>query len=83
MVEWEQPVADVCVTTRKSEDARGQYASKKLPKRKVKPTKGHRIKWEKEKLIHNDVVNELWRIDHWKCVWLFHLIWNRPSQLLN
>jgi hypothetical protein len=62
MVEWEQPVVDVCVTTRKSEDARGQYASKKLPKRRIKPTKGHRIKWEKEKLVHKDVVNELWRI---------------------
>jgi hypothetical protein len=35
---------------------------KKLPKRKVNPTKGHRIKWEKEKLIHKDVDNELRRI---------------------
>jgi hypothetical protein len=34
----------------------------KLPKIKVNPTKGHRIKWGKEKLIHKDVVNELWRI---------------------
>jgi hypothetical protein len=30
-----------------------------LPKRKFSPTKGHRIKWEKEKLIHKDVFNEL------------------------
>jgi hypothetical protein len=36
--------------------------AKELPKRKVSPTKGRRIKWEKEKLIHKDVVNELWRI---------------------
>ncbi len=36
--------------------------TKKLPKREVSPTRGWRIKWEKEKLIHKDVVNELWRI---------------------
>jgi hypothetical protein len=33
--------------------------AKKLPKKKVSPAKGHRIKWEKEKMIHKDVVNEL------------------------
>jgi hypothetical protein len=36
--------------------------NEKLPKREVRPTKGQRIKWEKEKLIHKDAVNELWRI---------------------
>jgi hypothetical protein len=30
-----------------------------LPEKEVSPTKGHQIKWEKEKLIHKDVVNEL------------------------
>jgi hypothetical protein len=33
-----------------------------LPEKEVSPTKGHRIKWEKEKLIHKDVVNELQKI---------------------
>jgi hypothetical protein len=33
--------------------------TEKLPKREVSPTKGSQIKWEKEKLIHKDVVNEL------------------------
>jgi hypothetical protein len=36
--------------------------TEKLPKREVSPIKGWWIKWEKEKLIHKDVVNELWRI---------------------
>jgi hypothetical protein len=36
--------------------------AKSLPKKEVSPTKGWRIKWKKEKLIHKDVVNELWRI---------------------
>jgi hypothetical protein len=30
-----------------------------LLKKEVSPTKGRQIKWEKEKLIHKDVVNEL------------------------
>jgi hypothetical protein len=33
--------------------------AEELPKREVSPIKGHQIKWEKEKLIHKDVVNEL------------------------
>jgi hypothetical protein len=36
--------------------------AKKLPKKEVSPIKGHQIKWEKEKLIHKDVTNELWKI---------------------
>ncbi len=36
--------------------------AKELFKKKVSPTKGCRIKWEKEKLIHKDVIDELWRI---------------------
>jgi len=33
-----------------------------LLEKEVSPTKGHQIKWEKEKLIHKDVINELQRI---------------------
>jgi hypothetical protein len=36
--------------------------AKELLERKVNPIKGRQIKWEKEKLIHKDVVNELQRI---------------------
>jgi hypothetical protein len=58
-------VADVCVTTR-GQIARMPKADmhvEKLWKREVSSnTKGHQIKWEKEKLIHNDVVNELWKM---------------------
>jgi hypothetical protein len=36
--------------------------TEKLPKREVSLIKGRGIKWEKEKLIHKDVVNELWKI---------------------
>jgi hypothetical protein len=31
-------------------------------KKEVSPTKGCRIKWEREELVHKDVVNELYRI---------------------
>ncbi len=33
--------------------------TEKLPKKEVSPIKRHQIKWEKEKLIHKDVINEL------------------------
>ncbi len=34
----------------------------KLLKIEISPTKGRKIKWEKDKLIHKDVINELRRI---------------------
>jgi len=36
--------------------------TKKLPKKKVNPTKGCQIKQEKDKCIHKDVINELQKI---------------------
>jgi hypothetical protein len=55
---------DVCVTT-KGQGPRMPKANmraKELLEREVYLTKGHQIKWEKEKLIHKDVINKLHRI---------------------
>jgi len=51
---------DVCVTTRgqRARMLKADMPTEKLPKREVSPTKGRRIKWEKEKLIHEHVVND-------------------------
>jgi hypothetical protein len=64
MVKKDQVEVDVCVTTR------GQRARilevdmlvEEVLEKELSPTKGCRIKWGKEKLIHKDVVNELQRI---------------------
>ncbi len=64
MVEWDQLVLGVCVSTRRQRARMLEVnmLAKELFKKKVSPTKGCRIKWEKEKLIHKDVIDELWRI---------------------
>jgi len=61
MVKKDQPAMDVCVTTRgqRVKILKADMATKKLLKIEVSPTKGRRIKWEKEKYIHKDVINEL------------------------
>ncbi len=43
----------------KNEDVTGWYACWELQKKEVSPTKRHWIKWEKDKMIHKDVVDEL------------------------
>jgi hypothetical protein len=55
---------DVCVTTRgqRARIPKANMLAKKLPEIEVSPTKGCQIKWEKEKLIHKDVINELQKI---------------------
>ncbi len=56
MVEWDQLVIDVCVTTW------GQKASmlvKEPLEKEVNPTRGQRTEWEKENKVHLDVVEEL------------------------
>jgi len=65
MVDWDQSVMDVCVTRRgqKVRMPKVNMHAKEFPKREVSPgNKGCQIKWEKENLIHKDVVNELWKI---------------------
>jgi hypothetical protein len=61
MVKKDQPVVDVCVSTKghKARMPEVDMLAKELLKREVSPTKGQRIKWEKEIMIHKDVVNEL------------------------
>ncbi len=64
MVKWDQLVMDVCVTT-KGQGARMPKANmraKELLEKEVYLTKGRQIKWEKEKLIHKDVINKLHKI---------------------
>jgi hypothetical protein len=34
--------------------------------REVSPTKGRRTKWEKDKLVHHDVVRELQRLQEFE-----------------
>jgi hypothetical protein len=43
MVEWDQPVVDVCVTTRgqRARMLKADMPTKKFPKEEVNPTKGH------------------------------------------
>ncbi len=69
MVEWDQLVVDVCVTTQ------GQRASmlvEEPPEREVSPTRGRETKWEKEKKVHLDVVDELQKIQKFE---------NRPIEV--
>ncbi len=56
MVEWDQLVIDVCVTTW------GQRTSmlvKEPLEKEVNLTRSQQTKWEKEKKVHLDVVEEL------------------------
>ncbi len=64
MVKWDQLVMDVCVTTRGQGPRmpKANICAKELLEREVYLTKGRQIKWEKEKLIHKDVINKLHRI---------------------
>jgi hypothetical protein len=64
MVEKDQPVMDVCVTTRgqRARMPEVDMLAKKLIEIEVSPNKGCQVKWEKEKSIHKDVVNELLKI---------------------
>jgi len=64
MVERDQLVVDVCVTTRgqRARMPKVNMLVEKLLEIEVSPTKGCQIKWEKEKLIHKDVVNELQKL---------------------
>jgi hypothetical protein len=59
MVERDQPVVDVCVTTRgqRTRMPEVDMLVEKLIEIEVNPTKGCQVKWEKEKLIHKDVVS--------------------------
>ncbi len=64
MVKKDQLVVDVCVTTwgQKVRILKVDMPIEKLLKIEISPTKGRKIKWEKDKLIHKDVINELRRI---------------------
>ncbi len=64
MVKKDQPIVNVCVTTRRQRVRilEADMHAEGLLEKEVSPTKGHRIKWEKDKLIQKDVVNELQRI---------------------
>jgi len=64
MVKKDQPVVDVCVTTRgqRARMPEADMLAKELLEIEVSPTKGCQIKWEKEKSIHKDVINELRKI---------------------
>jgi hypothetical protein len=61
MVKKDKPIVDVCVTTKgqRVKIPKVDTLVEELPKREVSPIKGRRIKWEKEKSIHKDVVNKL------------------------
>ncbi len=57
MVDWDQLVLDVFVTTR-GQKARMQE-EEEPQEREANRTRGQRTKWEKEKFVHQDVIREL------------------------
>jgi len=80
---WDQSIVDVCVTTQ------GQRASMLVEEplaREVNPTRGRRTKWEKEKKVHLDVVEEQQKIQKFEDrpikVEILPTTWKRPSCLL-
>jgi hypothetical protein len=56
MVEWDQSIVDVCVTTW---DQRANMPIAEPLEKEVNLTRGWWTKWEKVKKVHLDVVEEL------------------------
>jgi len=49
MVDWDQPLVDICVTTRSK---KAPFTDEEQGNIETNPTKGKRIKWDKEKTVH-------------------------------
>jgi hypothetical protein len=55
MIEWDQPLVDVCVMIcgRKTSLPKADHEEIEL-----NPTRGQQIKWDKEKKVHRDVLQD-------------------------
>jgi hypothetical protein len=56
MVEWNKPLVNVCVMMR-SKNA--LLLVDNLGKKGMSPTCGQRVKWDKKRRVHRDVIEEL------------------------
>jgi hypothetical protein len=56
MVEWDQPLVDVCVMTRGRKTLLPKADHEEID---LSPIHGQQVKWDKEKKVHQDVFQEL------------------------
>jgi hypothetical protein len=56
MVEWDQPLVDVCVMIHGRKTLLPKADHEEI---ELNPTRGQQIKWDKEKKVHRDVLQEL------------------------